>query len=200
MTKPSSMTLAFVLVTAGCGHTTADGSNPSNACRREAIRGHVSKGEEFEWRFADELAFVLEPELSPQNPSGWTIRVAPVAARDADYSMVATPPFRFRNPRYVDTGYGVTAAAALAWTPRRFAFVASSQDYDSAMRSLDILLWPGNQTQARVDSAQRAIEQLRTYPGTFLIEEGAAAPPSSDHPNGVIERISFQVELCVPGR
>jgi len=196
----SCVTVALALVVAGCGHTTTEQPSPSAACRREAMRGRVSMGEEFEWRFADELVFVLRPEAHPQNPAGWTIRVAPAAASDADFSMVATPPYRFRNPRYVDTGYGVTADEALAWTPRRFAFVASQQDYDSAMRALDVLLWPGNHTQDRVDSARREVEQLRTYPGTFWIEDGAAAPPSSDHPTGVVEWISFQVELCVPGQ
>lgn len=199
MATHSSLAFGVALVAAACGQQAATREpGPPPVCRREVIRGRVSKGEEIERPFADQLVFILEPETHPRNPQGWTIRVAPATSRELDYSMVATPPYRFRNPRYVDTGYGVTADEALAWTPRQFAFVASRRDYDSARRALEVLLWPANHTQAQVDSARQELEGLRTYPGTFWIEDGAAAPPSSDRPAGVIEWISFRVELCVP--
>lgn len=195
------MTFAVALVAAACGQaSTTREPGPSPACHHAVIRGRVSQGEVFERPFADQLVFMLEPETHPRNPQGWTIRVTPATSRELDYSMVATPPYRFRNPRYVDTGYGLTAGEALGWTPRQFAFVASRRDYDSARHALDVLLWPGNHTQAQVDSARQELEQVRSYPATFWIEDGAAAPPSSDRPGAVIEWMSFRVELCLPDR
>jgi hypothetical protein len=144
------------------------------------------------------MVFRLDAATHPQNPAGWTIRITPPFRRDADYSMVATPPYRFANPRYVDTSYGMTADQALALTPRQFAFVASPEDYASAMDALDILLWPAAHSPEQVEAAGSAIRGLPTYPGTLSIEDGGTIPPDSANPLGLIEWMSFRVDVCLP--
>lgn len=86
-------------------------------CADTRLTGSVTRGERFEAPFGDSLKFVLEPSIGPPNPDGWTIRV--VGSDPAhDYLMVATPPYRFGNPRYLDTSCGYSATEAVSWTPR----------------------------------------------------------------------------------
>jgi hypothetical protein len=171
---------------------------PTPECRNRVIRGRVSALEAFETPITSSLMFRLDPEAMPQNPQGWTIRVSPPASPTSDYSMVATPPYRWANPRYVDTGYGISAEAALANTPRSFGFVASAEEYEAAQRALDVLLWPGTHASAEVAEAERALESVPTFAGTFHIEDGETSHASAEDALGRIEWMSFRVELCVP--
>ena len=82
--------------------------------------------------------------------------------------MVATPPYRFSNPRYVNTGYGITAEAALSWAHREFAFVAEAHDYDTAREALSVLLWSGTHTPDEVVRAQAAMEEFAHLSGFVL--------------------------------
>lgn len=190
----AAVALAFGL----CTGAAAQERDSSRVCRNEVLRGRVSDGQDYEAILAPALVFRLDAETHPQNPPGWVIRVTPPSAPDSDYSMAATPPYRFANPRYVDTSYGVAPEAALAMTPRRFAFVATREDYSAAAAALDVLLWSGNHTPEQIEAAQAAISGLRTFPGAFYIEDGATIPPDSANPFGRIEWISFRVELCAP--
>lgn len=168
------------------------------ACDVEVVRGRVSGGEPFEALLPGALLFRLDPDTTPRNPPGWTLRVSPRAARDHDYSMVATPPYRFWNPRYLDTSYGVSATEALARTPREFSFVASEGDYGAAKQALDVLLWSGTRPKEEVDGAADELSSLAMYSGTFWVEDGATTPPDSIHQGGTIAWVSFRVRLCVP--
>lgn len=192
-------TIAITLVTANPVRTAFAQEPDPTACHNEVVEGRVSAGEAFEAPITAGLVFRLDPEAHPQNPAGWTIRVTPTAAADSDYAMVATPPYRFRNPRYVDTSYGVTAEEALSLSPRNFSFVTTAGEYRKAMRALDVLLWPGTHTEARIDSARSTMLGLSTYPATFAIGDGAATQAEPDHPLGTIEWMSFRVDLCIPG-
>lgn len=98
----------------------------------------------------------------------------------------------------MDTSYGLTADQALSLTPRRFAFVASPEEYAVATEALDILLWPGTHAPEQVEAATATIAALRTYPGTLSILDGGTIPPDSAHPLGLIEWMSFRVDLCLP--
>ena len=120
----------------------------------------------------------LEPEAHPNNPRGWTIRITSSVDSQSDYAMVATPPFRFSNPRYVNTAYEITAEAALAWTPREFAFVSNVEAYQSAMEALEVLLWPGNYTLAEVEQAEAALgANAKPIPDDrFVLQEGVLHP------------------------
>ncbi len=199
MTPRAAVRCALALGSVALGQELeAQRSDRAAACTTEIVSGRVSEGQDFEAAIGGGLVFRLVAATYPPNPAGWTIHVTPAAPPASDYSMVATPPYRFANPRYVDTGYGVTAEAALAMTPRVFAFVASSNDFDRAWDALDVLLWPGNHAEARVDSARATMNAIPTYPGSLFIEEGSASSPSQEDPLGVIEWMSFRAELCVP--
>jgi hypothetical protein len=158
----------------------------------------VAANQPFEAPLSPTLVFRLDADTTPANPSGWTLRVTPPGAPQRDHAMVATPPYRFANPRYVDTGYGITAEEALAHSPRDFAFVASPDDFDRATRALDVLLWSYSFTAAQVDSAAATLDAIRTYPASFTIEEGEVSAASTDHPLGRIEWMSFRLDACVP--
>ena len=166
------------------------------ACTDTVIVGHVEAGEAFEARLAPGLVFRLDPEVHPQNPQGWTIRVTPESEPGSDYSMVATPPYRFSNPRYVNTGYGITAEAAIAWTPRRFSYVATDADYEAAQNALEILLWSGGRSAAEIASAQNVLDGLQLYRGELRIEGASTTTSVGDATPPVIEWIDFRAILC----
>jgi hypothetical protein len=168
------------------------------SCEKTVLEARLSAGDLYTATLTEELVLSLVPELHRQNPPGWTIRVHPADSPDSDYSMVVTPPYRFWNPRYLDTGYGVSAREALERTPRDFAFVASSADYDAARGALDVLLWSGAYTQEEIASANRTMDALKTYPAELSIEDGDVTPPDAIHPSGTIDWIRFRVELCIP--
>jgi len=188
---------ALLLVFGLCTTAVAQEPDQRSVCRDTGLAGRVNAGQDHEAIRTPDLVFRLVAEEHPQNPAGWTIRITPASAPDSDYSMVATPPYRFFNPRYVDTSYGVTAEVALALTPRRFAFVVSPEDYEAAAEAVDILLWPGALAPERVDLAREPLSRIPTYPGTFSVEDGAAIAPDSVHPLGLIEWMAFRVDLCL---
>lgn len=166
------------------------------SCPDTVITGRIESGEAFEAPFGAGLVFRLDPEVSPKNPQGWTIRITPAAQPEPDYSMVATPPYRFSNPRYLDTSYGITAEAALLWTPRQFGYVATQAGYEAAREAIGVLLWPAGHTEAEIADANTALSDLRTHRGGLWIEDGAITPPDADHPGGTIAWIQFRVEFC----
>ncbi len=166
------------------------------SCSDTVITGSINSGEAFEAPFGAGLVLRLDPEVSPKNPQGWTIRVTPAAQTEPDYSMVATPPYRFSNPRYLDTSYGISAAAALLMTPRRFGDVATQAAYEVANEALGILLWPGGFTETEIAGAETSLSQVITHRGTLWIEDGSTTLPDSDNPGGQIAWIRFRVQLC----
>jgi hypothetical protein len=187
---------ALALVLGGQAAAQQPGASPP--CRTEAVRGRVTAGQAFEARLSPGLMFRLDPDTLDANPPGWTIRVTPPDAADVDYSMVVTPPYRFANARYVDTGYGISAEQALADTPRDFAFVARAEDYERARGALDVLLWPYSFTDAQVDSAGAVMDALPAYPASLTIEDGEASAPTPARPLGRIEWMAFRLDACVP--
>ena len=150
---------ALVIVAAASGHAQPP---QTPECRETIVTGRVERGQAFEAALGNDLVFRLDPETQPTNPPGWTIQITPASDPKADYLMVATPPYRFSNPRYVSTAYGITADAALAWTRREFAFVAAARDFEAARQALGVLLWPGNYSQVEVSEARERLDQLPT--------------------------------------
>ena len=130
------------------------------ACRETTVTGRVEQGQAFVATFTDDLVFRLEPETHPNDPPGWTIQIIPATDSQSDYAMVATPTYRFSNPRYVNTAYGLTAEQALSWTPREFAFIADAPTYESAKEAPAVLLWPGNYARSEVTRAETALTEV----------------------------------------
>ena len=173
-------------------------SDTTASCQAETLRGRVVQGELYEARIRGGLVFRLDPHPVGEGPQGWTIRVVPETRPDTDYSWVATPPYRYWNPRYLDTSYGVSAAETLARTPREFWFVASPEDYEAATEALDVLLWPYTQAQAEVDAAAERLSGLTTYAGTLWVEDGSVVPADAVPATTAIAWLGFRVRLCVP--
>jgi hypothetical protein len=199
MPTACALNCAAILLAIGlCRDASAQVGNSTAACQTETLEGRVVQGQSFAARVHGGLVFRLESETAGKGPQGWTIRVTPEARPDVDYSWVATPPYRFWNPRYLDTTYGVSAAEALARTPRDFAFVASLREYDTASKALDVLLWPYMYSRDEVDAADKQLASVTTFAGTLSVVDGAVKLPDADHPGGMIEWLAFRVQLCVP--
>ncbi|MBI3280710.1 MAG: hypothetical protein HYZ57_12810 [Acidobacteria bacterium] len=85
--------------------------------------GEVARGREFRKEIGQGLLFALAPVNYGEGIEGWQIAVTPQtpASQDGEcheFSWIATPPYRFQNPRYVDTSYGTTAAEAVKDSPK----------------------------------------------------------------------------------
>jgi len=160
--------------------------------------GSVREGQLFDAPFGPGLRLRLDPDTMPTNPGGWTIRVLGPGDPSHDLSMVATPPYRFWNPRYLDTSYGTDAARAVAIVDRRFRFVLSDAEYETAFRALGLLLWPAGHTETALKAARDTLKLAPTGRGVLHIVAATTRPPSRDHPGGVIETLAFSATLCVP--
>lgn len=164
-------------------------------CSDEVLYGYVTRGDTFDVAITDNVRFRLSPSTAP-NPEGWTLQVTG-NDRSRDYLMVATPPYRFGNPRYLDTSYGTTAEAALAWSPRTFQFVLNDADFDTMHAAVGTLLWPADHDPLEIERAGRTIESVHKGSGTFAILDAVSSPADENHPLGRIERVTFKVEVCL---
>jgi hypothetical protein len=106
---------------------------------------------------------------------------------------VATPPYRFWNPRYVDISYGISAKESISTSPRDFAFVTNEADYKIASDAVDTVLWPYNYTKKEVDEAMTKLDTMHKKRGTFTITD--ASLKSGADGKDEIEGLSFKVEL-----
>lgn len=162
------------------------------------IRGGVVRDQDFEHAFADGLVFRLAAmRSSPPNPEGWRIEVRPRAFPEHEYSYYVSPPLRFWNPRYIDTSYGYTAARAVEHDVREFRFLTNEEDFALARRAVEVVLWPGNYSDAEYDAAVRGLGELAKGRGTLRILDAELSPATNERPLGAIERLQFEVELCL---
>ena len=191
-----SLVPAIVAAAGWMSPTAAQQPTPTPPCADTVVAGRAERGTPFVTPLNGDLALRLDPGPGSE---GWTIRVTPAREANVDYAMVATPPYRFFNPRYLSTDYGVTAAEALAMAVRDFRFVAERAEYESALAALDVVLWPAGHSEVQVDEASAGLEGLRAYPGSLTISSGAVAPPTARDPLGVIEWVEFRARLCLPG-
>lgn len=159
----------------------------------------MSHGQAFEHALASDLVFRLAPSGHPANPPGWTIEVRGRALPEPDneLSWVVTPPYRFWNPRYLDTGYGWSARDAVDYGPREFRFVTTATEYRAAAEAVRALLWPSEIAEA---DARRTLDSVRRATGRLVVlearvDEKAAGPHGGP---GRIEWLRFEVEVCVP--
>ena len=172
---------------------------PDRLCSPVEVAGAVAHGQLFEEEFGPGLLFRLVPAAHPKNPQGWTIEVRSRQHPDHDYLMVATPPYRFSNPRYLDTSYGKTARQAVEWSPRRFRFVLTEGDYETLHEALEYLLWPGNYTRERVEGAEETWKKIlasRTREGQLTMLDSRLGRAGADDESGRIDWLRFKAELC----
>ncbi len=168
------------------------GQLPADSCRAVHFTARVVAGQAFQHDLGGGLLFRLVPSRDPAI-SGWVIEVHPEHDRgpDSERSWVATPPYRFWNPRYLDTSYGWTAEAVVAANVREFAFIADSASHAAAVAAARVLLWPAGiadsslvAARATLDAAPRALASLRIVDASI---EGNA-----------LASMSVEVDACVP--
>ena len=197
----SFTSVTSVASTFGSGAVTAphgSGGLGRQACE-PPIRGAVIRAHDFEQAFVDGLVFRLAAMgNSPPNPQDWTIEVRPGAFPDHEYSYYASPPFRFWNPRYIGTSYGYSAVRAVEHDVREFQFLTNEEDYHRAREAMEVVLWPGNYSRSEYDAAARALGSLAKGRGSLRILNSRLAPPTSERPLGTVERLEFEVTLCLP--
>jgi hypothetical protein len=151
---------------------------------------------------APDLVFRLAPSGHPANPPGWTIEVRSreLPEPENELSWVVTPPHRFWNPRYLDTGYGWSARDAVDYGPREFRFVTTAADYLVAAQAVRKLLWPTGLPERALAEARRALESVRRATGRLIIVDARVdEKAASQHGGGGrIEWLRFEVEVCLP--
>ena len=160
------------------------------------LTGAVSNGDSFTQELTPGLVFRLDPSPGSEK-RGWTIRVVP-RSRDkdelTDYVWVVTPPYHFRNPRYLDTTYGVSAEEAVAWSPREFFFVLSDADYRRATAAVE-QVWSGNDDQ--LQEAKKVLADIPKGRGWLCINDFVLSRSTGQAPRS-IERLSFEVVIEFP--
>lgn len=177
----------------------------STAC--DTLAGEVRAGESWEAPFAGgRLRFRLRAARNaPPNPEGWTIEVGRAddpGERVDDYVWVATPPYRFSNPRYLDTSYGRTAPEAVAWSEREFGYAAGPAEYAALVGLVDTLLYPPEGLEPATRDAVTArwkARMDRAGRGVLRITDSDVVAPGPGLPAGRIERLAFAVTLCPAG-
>jgi hypothetical protein len=170
-------------------------------CSTIKFSGEVKKGQAFEKDVNAELLFKLAPELHPANPQGWTIEIRSKENPEHDYVWVATPPYRFSNPRTLDTAYGMSARQAVDWSPRTFAFVLNQEDYEKLNGAVRTLLWPYTYTEKERDQAEKVWNELvenHAGQGRLEIVDFRLGSAGREDEVGWIESLKFDVELCLP--
>lgn len=158
----------------------------------QTFQGHVGQGELFEHSIGRGLVFRLVPNADG-NPSGWTIAVAPEDKRDDDFLWVVTPPYRFWNPRYIDVSYGMSASEAVGITQRDFSFVTNDNDYQTARKAVEILLWPYSYTPQDVENARSRLNNVSKLNGTLTILKSRIDPPAGE--DQIIKSFDFKVDI-----
>ena len=195
----SSLALLVVLLATSPGRSRASPEEtyvlpPCNTVR---FSGRVPGGQPFEHPLPGGLVFRLAPSAPPI--SGWVIEVRSPSLEpgESELSWVATPPFRWWNPRYLETSYGWTAERAVEDGERAFRFVQPG-DLATASEAVRTLLWPADATADSLAAAQGAWDGLSVFEGRLTIRDGRVE--DSPDGRGRIAALEFDVEICVPAR
>ncbi len=161
--------------------------------------GEVSREKVFEREIGYGLVFRLTP--TPGDPdSGWRIEVVPKTQpqppqEKVEFSWVATPPYHFRNERYLDTSYGITAREAVENSPRHFNFVRNLADYQIADQTVNLTIYPNAASELELARMRRDAAKVRAAEGELRILDSRITPGQKKDDPGTIDWIKFEVEL-----
>ena len=122
-------------------------------CTEIELRGEVAEKQEWRAAIGEGWEFRVVPitGVPGKGKSGggvWILGLGDLAVdreKDGGYPdalLLATPPYGSLNPREIGTTYGMRAQDAIAWTPKRFRFFISDEDWKQA-RELYGTLMPG---------------------------------------------------------
>jgi hypothetical protein len=160
------------------------------------VEGESMGGMPFEKRLVNEAFFRLKPI-----DGGWEIQINSSKNEQPDYSRLATPPYSPKNPRFIATGFGKGAKAALAQKKRSFCFLVDATDYSPAANAVHLLLWPHEGPDAadrekRVsEMAHRTLSKMRLGYGELEILDGRVGGQGIEER---IEWLKFHVRLWFP--
>jgi hypothetical protein len=160
-----------------------------------SFTGEVSPGKTFEREIGHGLVFRLVP-TADDDQSGWNIAIFPkFGAPDDEFVGIATPPYHFYNPRYLDTSYATSAKDAVALNPRPFNFVLTHADYEVAGEYVNMTIYPNHATEEDLEEIDRKAAKVEVGTGELHILDSRITPGNSESETGRIEWIQFEVKL-----
>ena len=186
----------------GCG--TVQASPKDTTCARLSFQGEAANGKSFEKAIGSGLQFRLNP-----SGGGWMIEMVPERTEEIrydDYIMIVTPPYHFGNPRYLDTGYGVSPRDSVHYSPREFNFVLDDKQFKKASHLVGLAVFshPLSDTKSQKELEKESLDAgaaLMRFPvakGRLWILDSRIKDSAGSEDTGSIEWIKFKVELQVP--
>ena len=160
------------------------------------LGGEVAAGRSYEHGIGRNLIFRLAP--SPASfGKGWDIEIVPKGKPDGgypEYAALATPPYHLYKPIYVNASYGVTAQEAVAMSPRKFYFVETPADSQTASVVVNTMVYSID-WQTRKDSLEASAAKIPLGAGELKILQSRITPGRNNEDLGSIDWIKFQVTL-----
>jgi len=162
------------------------------------LTGEVFRGQEYRKEIGSGLFFLLKP-----TDTGWMINIVPKShcGENDDWAHVVNAPYRNYNALFVDASYGITAAEAVGYGPRRFSFVVTCEDFKRERHRLEIVLWPYNYSQPEVDEASAKLGTSPLGKATFSILDSkiSRAKENIEGKNyGKIDWLRFRLDIASP--
>ena len=170
-------------------------------CWQIVLGGEVKDGEKFTREIGNDLSFRLDPW---KDGEGWEFEIGPThPERDEwnQYVYTLTPPYRSRNSRDVNTGWGTPAQEAV-YGSREFWFMWRRDESKKAGDALQQVLWP--KSDADQQAGLNQLGSLAKGRGEFHVVDSKVTPaPENDSHQcgqecGAIHWIKFQASLVVP--
>lgn len=196
--RPLLLRAVFVLLLSGSPpvlpQEVASPKAAGGGCPVATFAGEVSAGQGFQKEFGEGLVFRLISEGDPVTP-GWTLQVHEKSdtERKRDFLMIATPPYRFWNPRYLNVSYGYSAQEMVAIRIREFSFVTDRKQFDRIAAALDKTLWSYGHPEQAVKQATAIVLNAPRCPGRLRILD--ARIERDEAGRGAIAWLKFAVEL-----
>jgi hypothetical protein len=157
--------------------------------------GEATLGKTFEREIGYGLLFRLVPTVGDED-SGWNIAIVPKSgAPDDEFVGIATPPYHFYNPRYLDTSYATSAKDAVAFNPRPFNFVLTHADSEVAGEYVNMTIYPNHATKEDFDEIDQKASKVEIGTGELHILDSRITPGDSEKETGKIDWIKFEVKL-----
>jgi hypothetical protein len=160
-----------------------------------SFTGEVTLGKTFEREIGHGLIFRLVPTIGDED-SGWNIAIVPKSgAPDDEFVGIATPPYHFYNPRYLDTSYATSAKDAVAFNPRPFNFVLTHADSEVAGKYVNMTIYPNHATKEDFEEIDQEAAKVEIGTGELHILDSRITPGNFENETGKIEWIKFEVKL-----
>ena len=160
------------------------------------LSGKLAAGRSYEHGVGRNLVFRLAP--SPASfGKGWDIEIVPEGKPGGgypEYAALATPPYHLYKSTYLNASYGVTAQEAVAMSPRKFYFVETPADSQTASVVVNTMVYSID-WQTRKASLEASAAKIPVGVGELKILQSRITPGRNNEDLGSIDWIKFQVTL-----